>query len=421
MRILYSLAMYLGLPLILGHLALRGLRDRDYLKRWPERFGVFEPTSKPGGLVVHAASVGEVNAAAPLVRGLLERFPQHGLTLTTFTPTGSARAVALFGDRVSHVHAPLDLPGAVRRFFDRTRPAGLVIMETEIWPNLIAAAARRGLPVMIANARMSERSVRGYRRWRRLVAGTLRKVSFTAAQGQADADRFVSCGADASRIEVYGNLKYDLQLPDGVAAQAIELRAGWGSERPVLLGGSTHADDEEALLTSFKALLGKHPDALLILVHRHPERFDEAARTASEAGLRVERYSETGACSSAAQCFVVDAMGELMRYYAACDVALVGGTFARIGGHNPLEPAALGKPVLVGPHTFHFEEITSSLCEAGAALQVHAPGEFQRQVLELFREPVTMERMGQAGKALVAQGRGALEKTLSRMEVLLRR
>jgi 3-deoxy-D-manno-octulosonic-acid transferase len=420
MRKLYSVAMYLGLPLVLTHLFLRGLRDPAWLRRWRERFGHPPvPAGAPGGLIVHAASVGEVNAAAPLVRALLERYAERRLTVTTFTPTGSARAHALFGDRVVHAYAPLDLPGAARRFLHGLRPAVLILMETEIWPNLLATAAQRGVPVLLANARLSERSVRGYRRWRRLISGALQDVTHIAAQSRADADRFVACGADASRTGVSGSLKYDVQPPRGVTEQAATFRTRWGIDRPVLLAGSTHEEDERVVLEAFISLRARYPDALLILVPRHPERFGQAAGMARAAGLQTELRSATEACSPTAACFVIDAMGELMRYYACCDVAFVGGSFARVGGHNVLEPAALGKPVLVGPHTFNFEEITESLFRARAALRCGNAGEFERHVDELFRDADRRNAMGEAGRALVQSGRGALDRTLTLLDSLV--
>ncbi|NIP19390.1 MAG: 3-deoxy-D-manno-octulosonic acid transferase [Xanthomonadales bacterium] len=413
MRKLYSLAMYLGLPLILAHLALRGLRDRDYLKRWGERFGRFKPPETTGGIVVHAASVGEVNAAAPLISALGERFPGLAMTITTFTPTGSARAKTLAGERSAHVYAPLDIPGAVRRFFGRLEPRLLVVMETEIWPNLYAEAARRDIPILLANARMSERSETGYRRWGKLVADALSRVSHVAAQGPADAERFVSRGQDPARIEVAGNLKFDITLPDELAAQGMALRGAWGPERPVLLAGSTHRSDEQAVLAAFRQVLEKHPNALLILVPRHPERFGEAAQLAREAGLAVEMFSDREVCSPAAQCFVIDAMGELLRFYACCDVAVVGGTFADIGGHNPLEPAALGKPVIVGPHTYHFGEITGHLLDAGALLQLEEGAVVGDEVIRLFGDYSARQAMGRAALAAVEDGRGAVARNLA--------
>jgi len=272
-RWLYTLLFYLITPLLLLLLVFRGVRNRDWLKRWPQRLGWFDPPEKTGGIVVHAASVGEVNAASALLRSLSQHYPGRPLCLTTFTPTGSDRVLSLFQDEVFNVYLPLDLPGAVKRFFDRVQPALLIIMETEIWPNLYFEANRRGIPVMISNARISERSIRGYRRFKRLTTAVLSQVSCIAAQSKLDAGRLLEIGADETRLEITGNLKFDVELPPGLVEQGEALRQTWGSERLVLLAGSTHEGDEKPVLEAFKRLLGQFPQALLVLVPRHPERF----------------------------------------------------------------------------------------------------------------------------------------------------
>jgi 3-deoxy-D-manno-octulosonic-acid transferase len=412
MHSLYSLLIYLATPLILGYLALRGLRDRGYATRWSERFGRFGAPGATGGIVVHAVSMGEVNAAAPLLREIQKSFPERPLTVTTFTPTGSDRVRALFGDDVFHVYAPLDLPGAVRRFFDRVQPRLLIIMETEIWPNLYREAATRGVPILIANARISEKSYGSYRRLRRLTASALARVNRFAAQSERDASRLIEIGADPARVQVTGNLKFDLRLPPSLLEQGDSIRLAWGTDRLVLLAGSTHEGDEKPVLTAFCRILDDFPGALLILVPRHPERFGRAAQQARAAGLAVSLRSEGASCPRGTQCFVVDAMGELLRYYAACDVAFVGGSFAAIGGHNLLEPAALSKPVLVGPHTANFADITNQLLEAGAAIRVSSDRDLEQTVSGLFADPEKRDRMGRAGYELVKSGQGALDRTL---------
>ncbi len=419
MRKLYTLAMYLGLPLILLHFVLRGLRDRAYLRRWGERFGFGRVPAKTGGILVHAASVGEVNAAAPLIEALGASHPELPLAVTTFTPTGAERAASLLADRAFLAHAPLDLPGAVNRLFERMQPRLLIVMETEIWPNLYATATARGTPILMANARMSERSFRRYRRWPGLIAATLDRVSHAAVQGSGDAERFAACGLDPARIEIAGNLKFDVSAPPSLLEQGEALRGRWGSQRPVLLTGSTHEDDDTTVIAAFAQILESHPKTLLIMVPRHPERFAQAAQLARDAGLRVELYSRNDACSPEAQCFVIDAMGELMRYYACCDVAFVGGTFADIGGHNVLEPAVLGKPVIVGPHTYHFEDTVEHLLAQGAALRTADGNEFAFQASRLLGDSELRDRMGQAALAVVAAGRGAVKRNVAAATRLL--
>lgn len=419
MRWLYSFLIYLITPLVLLLLVIRGRRNRDWLKRWPERFGWFDPPQKTGGIVVHAVSVGEVNAASTLVKSLPVCFPERPICFTTFTPTGSDRIHKLFGDEVFHIYIPLDLKGAVKRFFDRLQPALLIIMETEIWPNLYFEARRRGIPVMIANARISERSIRGYRRIKRLTTVTLRQVSCIAAQSKLDAERLIEIGAPEKRLEVTGNLKFDVELPPGLLEQGEMLRQSWGTQRLVLLAGSTHEGDEKPVLEAFQRLLGQFPDALLVLVPRHPERFDRAAERVQSGGLSICLHSTNIACPPSAQCLIVDAMGELLHYYAACDVAFVGGSLDPAGGHNALEPAALAKPVLLGPHTFNFEEITDQLLTSGAAIRVKNARELEQAATRLFMQPDLRLQMGRAGLELVKSGQGALERTLKIVQKMI--
>ncbi len=419
MRWLYTLLFYLITPLVLSLLVLRGLRNGDWLKHWPQRFGWFDPPQKTGGIVVHAVSVGEVNAASTLVKALSQHFPELPLCLTTFTPTGSDRGQSLFRDEVFQVYVPLDLPGAVKRFFDRVQPALIIIMETEIWPNLYFEARRRGIPVMIANARISERSIRGYRRFKRLTAAALSQVSCIAAQSKLDAGRLIEIGADETRLEVTGNLKYEVELPPGLLEQGEAIRQTWGSQRLVLLAGSTHEGDEKPVLEAFRQLLRQYPEALLVLVPRHPERFGRAAQLTQACGLTVCLHSELIDCPPSAQCFIVDAMGELLRYYAACDVAFVGGSLEAIGGHNALEPAALAKPVLLGPHTFNFTDITDQLLDTGAAFRVHNARDLEKATARLFGQQDLRDQMGRAGLELVKSGQGALGRTLEIVQKLI--
>ncbi len=419
MRKYYSLLVYLATPLVLLYLAYRGLRDRDYLKRWPERFAFFDAAKSAGAIVVHAASMGEVNAAGPLVRKLGTLFPAYPLCVTTVTPTGSARVRTLFAERVSHVYAPLDLPGAVKRFFDRVQPRLLIIVETEIWPNLYHEAHSRGIPVIMVNARISERSIGSYLRFRRLTADALGAVTVVAAQSERDAARIIEIGAEKDRVSVTGNLKFDVNLPPGLPEAGDSLRLTWGKDRPVLTAGSTHEGDEGPLLEAFKGVLLAFPSAILVLVPRHPERFVRAAQLARSAGLRVSLLSENPVFLHETQCLVVDTMGVLMQYYAACDVAFVGGSMTTIGGQNMLEPAAMGKPVVVGPHTFNFSDIMRQLVEAQGALQVQDAAELEAAVRRLFGEPRLRDRMGHAGRNLVNSGKGALQRTLDLISSLL--
>jgi len=419
MRVWYTLFFHACIPFVLLHFAARGLRDRRYLQRWKERFGFYSEPAPGEGIVVHAASVGELNAALPLVRALPDAVGGMPLIVTTFTPTGSERARSLPGGRVHHCYAPLDLPGAVRRFLDHCRPHLLIVMETEIWPNLYAEASTRGIPILVANARISDRSFRNYRRFRALIGQALGRVSRFAAQGPRDAERLVALGADPARVVVGGNLKFDFAPPRGLQEEASRLRAQWGAARPVVVAGSTHAEDDAALLKAFGEVLSALPDTLLVLVPRHPERFRPAADLAAGMGFDTRLRSDGEACSPSAQVFVIDAMGELLRYYACGDVAVIGGSFGDTGGHNALEAAALARPVVFGPNMRNFAEIARAMLEAGAAVQVTGGGDLGRMLVGLLRDRDARATMGDAGRQMVEQGRGALPHTLLAVKELL--
>ena len=410
LRLLYTIAVYLATPVILWRLAVRGLRYRGYFRRWRERFGHFPDPGLRGCIWVHAVSVGEVNAAQPLIEALQRRFAPQPLVVTSVTPTGSERVRKLFGDSVFHVYLPYDLPSAVARFLDRIRPSLAVVMETEIWPNLFHQCGRRGIPLAIVNARLSERSLRGYRPILPLVRQALANVSLITAQSQADARRYHALGADPSRVRVCGNLKYDMPLPTQARAQGYALRVIWGA-RPVWIAASTHEGEDAAVLEAHRQVLAGNPAALLLVAARHPERFREVEHAARECGFTVATHTG-GNAGPDTQCLVIDAMGVMLRYYAASDVAFVGGSLVPVGGHNVLEPAALSRPVLVGPHTFNFDEITSALIDMGGAQRVASTQELGAAVLELFGDPVELARMGAAAHAVCARERGAVRRTM---------
>jgi 3-deoxy-D-manno-octulosonic-acid transferase len=317
----------------------------------------------------------------------------------------------LFGDSVFHVYLPYDLPRAVTRFLDRVRPVLAVVMETEIWPNLFHHCGRRGIPLAVVNARLSERSLRGYRPIRALVAQALGNVALIAAQSHADARRYRSLGADPSRVQVSGNLKYDIPLPKGARHRGAELRAKWGETRPVWIAASTHEGEELAAFEAHLTVLARMPDALLLIAARHPERFRAVEHAAHNLGFAVATHKADDA-NAETQCLVIDGMGVMMRYFAACDLAFVGGSLVPIGGHNVLEPGALSKPVVVGPYTFNFEEITHTMIEAGGARRVASTQALGVAVQELLRDPRQLVRMGAAAHAVCVRERGAVRRTM---------
>jgi len=416
-RRIYSLVMYLLVPVILWRLAWRGVSQRDYFRRWKERFGFFAARDGADGAIwVHAVSVGEVAAAAPLIVRLRERYPERPLVITTITPTGSARVSKVWGEQAFHVYLPYDLPAAIQRFLHRARPAIAIVMETEIWPNLFLECASAGIPIVIANARLSERSLGGYGPVRGLARMAVRCAHTVAAQSQADANRLIALGARPERVVVAGNMKYDLALPQGLAFKSASWRAGWGAERPVWIAASTHEMEEAAVLRAQLQVLAHYPDALLLWAPRHPERFRAVEQHARDAGLIVTTRRVHGLPGLGSQCFIINTLGELLMFYATVDLAFVGGSLQPIGGHNVLEPAALGVPSLVGPYTFNFVEVTEHLIADGAALRVASGDGLGEAVMELMRDADRRNRMAEAARDMVASERGAVERTLALIE-----
>ncbi|HOX70527.1 MAG: lipid IV(A) 3-deoxy-D-manno-octulosonic acid transferase [Dokdonella sp.] len=419
LRLLYTLTMYLLTPVILYRLAARGLRYRRYLSRWKERYGFFPAPGFENSSWVHAVSVGEVNAAVPLIEALMRRYPDAPMVVTTVTPTGSERVQRLFGDRVFHVYLPYDLPASVKRFLDRIRPRFAVIMETEIWPNLFITCRERDIPIVVTNARLSERSLRGYGPVRPLARRAIRCASFVAAQSPVDAERLRLLGAAVTRLAVIGNLKFDMPVPASLADAGAELRSSWGVRRPVWIAASTHEGEELPVLKAHSAVLQRFPDALLLIAPRHPERFKPVVGACRSLGFTTRVRSEDVAADERCQCFVVDTMGELLHFYAAADIAFVGGSLEPIGGHNLLEPAALGKPVIVGPHTFNTEEVATSLIEARAVLRVADEIELGVAVIRLLAQEGERHAMGQAAQSVLERERGAVQRTLHIVEQVL--
>lgn len=409
----YVLLTYLAVPLVLAHVLWRSLRVPGYRRRLHERFGFGLPPQERSTIWVHAVSMGEVQAAAPLIRALLRRHPDVPLVVTTMTPTGSERVRALFGDRVLHSYVPYDLRGAVRRFFARVRPELVVIMETELWPNLFHECGRRGVPLVLASARVSARSVRHYRRLIPLFRDTLAHGIIIAAQTPADAGRFRDLGASPARTHVTGNIKFDFELPAEVRARGLAFREIHARGRPVWVAASTHEGEESAALAAHRDLLRTHPDALLILVPRHPERFPEVAALVEGAGFRVVARSSGEAARPDTAVLLGDTMGELTTFYAAADAAFVGGSLVPVGGHNLLEPAALGVPMITGPHTENAADIAELLVECGAARVIRGADALAGEVAVLLTDGTERDRRAAAGLQAIAGNRGALDRLLA--------
>lgn len=413
---LWSIAAYLLLPYALASLVWRGLRYPAYWRRWPERFGFVRPIRDGRVVWLHAVSVGEVRSAAPLIRAIADRLPRHRILVTTMTPTGSDQVEMLFGDRVVHSFLPYDFPDAVARFLDRVDPELAIVAETEFWPNLFHACRRRGIPLYVVNARLSLSSFRGYLLAGRTVRGMFASADLICAQSSLDAQRLRNLGVDDRLLKVTGNLKFDFEVPETVIEEGRQIRRLWGASRPVLIAGSTHHGEESRILTAFAALRRRHPDLLLVLVPRHPERFAAVTRLSRRRGFATLRRTRvTGPLPRATQVLVGDTMGELHRLYAASDVAFVGGSLVRRGGQSPLEACAVGVPVIFGPHMFHFEEICALTLERGAARQVPDTEALAGAVALYLEQPALRRAAGDAARALIRDNHGSLERTLDAM------
>jgi len=417
----WRFVVYLLLPYALGNLIWRALRYPAYWHRWPERFGFVERLESERTLWVHAVSVGEVRSAAPLVNALVVRYPQLRIVVTTMTPTGSEQVKELFGDRVRHCYVPYDFPDAVRRFFDRVRPEAAVVAETEFWPNIFAECGRRHIPLLLVNGRVSQASLRGLLRVPNIARGMLANADLLCAQSKVDAQRLRNLGAPEQLVHVTGNLKFDVQLPAQLLEEARALRGHWGRERPVWIAASTHGGEERKVLDAFARLAARFPDLLLVLVPRHPERFQAVARLCRQRGHSVALRSRTPRdLPRGTDVLVGDTMGELQRLYAAADVAFIGGSLVAHGGQNLLEACAVHVPVVFGPHMFHFEESSAMALERGAARQVHDVDGLVAAVALYFEQPDLRRAAGNAAHTLVTDNRGALARTLTLVDEALR-
>ena len=405
-RVAYTLLLYLITPLIWLRLLWRGRKQPEYLQNVAERYGFYRQPVPPKLIWVHAVSVGETRAAQPLIEGLLARWPDHRVLLTGMTPTGRAAGQEVYGDRVIQAYLPYDYPSAVRRFYRHFRPAFGVLMETEIWPNLLQGARRVGVPVILANARLSVCSARGYGRFRRLVGPAFSALSGVAAQTAGDAERLGGLGANP--VAVSGNLKFDVRPPP----EKIELGRQWReaiAAHAVWLAASTREGEEALVIEAWRRVAV--PGALLVLVPRHPQRFDEVAGLLEQQGLRWRRRSQ-GLPDADVDVWLGDSMGEMAAYYAMADLAFIGGSLLPLGGQNLIEAAACGCPVLVGPHTFNFLQATEDAIAAGAAQRIADPEQLGAQVDALLRDSSRLASMRRAAGEFARAHQGAAERML---------
>ncbi len=412
LRGLYSAVLYLLLPITVYHLVWRGFRVREYFRRWDERYASYPHPSGQPRVWLHAVSVGEVNAAAPLVNALRRVRPDIRWVITTITPTGSERVRALWGDALDHVYLPYDVPGSVGRFLGHFKPSLALILETELWPNMLFGCRDRGIPVYILNARLSARSLRGYRLLRALIGRALRTVTCVAAQSQDDAERFIQLGARPEQVQALGNLKFDIAAPN-VQDFVARFHALVPADRPVWIAASTHEGEEQATIDLHRRLREALPGLLLLWAPRHPERFPRVEALAREQGWKVATRRQQQWPQADTDVFVIDTLGELMSFYGCAQVAFVGGSLQAIGGHNLLEPAAMGTASVTGPHLHNFAEISRRMREAGAVVIAEDAQSVGDALLTLLRDPQAREDMARAGCMLVSNGRGALDRTVA--------
>jgi 3-deoxy-D-manno-octulosonic-acid transferase len=418
-RVLYAILTYLLLPVYALYWFFRGIVNRAYWDRFHQRFGMGFPQLDVGSFWIHAVSVGEVQASIPLVRALARRFPERPLLITTVTPTGAARVRNLFGDSVHHCYIPFETPNAVKNFFDAVKPQLALVMETEIWPNLYHECGARSIPLVLVSARISPRSVDSYRKLLPLFRETLSHGIVIAAQSEADAERFRSLGARPERTRVTGNIKFDIEIPDDLVARGRDFRRRHFGTRPVWIAASTHNREEEQVLEAHRRVRDQVPEALLILVPRHPERFDAVRQLLERRGTGFVSRTSGQPVDAACSVFLGDTMGEVPLFYAASEVAFVGGTLVAVGGHNLLEPAALGLPVVTGPHLFNTQDIADMFVNIGALTRVADSDQLATAVTRLLGDKETAGRLGKLGRDVVVRNRGALERLLRLIEPLI--
>lgn len=408
-RHIYTALLWLLLPYIFFHLLWRARKQPEYLQHIAERFGFYAVISDKPVIWLHTVSVGETRAAASLIQRLQNTYPDHQLLLTHTTPTGRDASEQLYGDKVLRVYLPYDYPFAVRRFLRHFKPRIGVLLETEIWFNLIHHSQREGTALLLLNARLSEKSAAGYARFAKLTRSGLSQLSAVAAQSEEDAARLNKLGAH--NISVMGNLKYEIEPPPAMLETGRQLRKLFGVDRPIFLAASTRVGEEALLLDALKQV--EVPALVTVIVPRHPQRFDEVAALLNQRNIPFQRRSENSAIAANTQVVLGDSMGEMFAYYAACDIAFIGGSLLPFGGQNLIEACAVGKPVLIGPHTYNFTQASMLAVEQGAAIRVQDANGLADTLQQLLRQPELMTQMGSAGLAFVNANRGATERALA--------
>jgi 3-deoxy-D-manno-octulosonic-acid transferase len=412
-RSAYSLLWLLLAPILVTVMLRRGHQSRlQELKRLPERFGFGLYQRQTGGYLFHCVSVGEVVAAAPLIKQLQTLRPDQSITLTTTTATGSERALELFGNSIEHCYLPFDIPFAMNRLLNRIRPDQVVITEVELWPNMIHCCWQRHIPVTVINARMTDRSVNRYRKLSWLAGPMLAKLSKVCAQGQRDFDNYLRLGVTENKVVLTNNIKFDLPDIDVTALRRDVIEAYGAQHRKVLVAGSTHAPEEELLLDAYQQLKANHQHLLLVLVPRHPQRFAQVSELCLQRSLKVTRVSANKPCQADTDILLGDQMGILKQLYAMSDIAFVGGSLSNKGGHNALEPAQLGIPILMGPSQYNNPEICAGLEASGALYTVKDQTDLINQCHHWLSRPDTAREKGLAGQQTIHNNAGAVKTTI---------
>jgi 3-deoxy-D-manno-octulosonic-acid transferase len=416
MQTLYSALFYLLLPFVLLRLLWRSVKAPAYRQRWSERFGFYNRNKTVQGVLwFHAVSVGEAEALFPLLRRLQKRLPETPILITTTTPTGSARVKAVMKDTVAHVYLPYDIPFAIKRFIRCFKPKLAVIMETEIWPNLFAYCGKNRIPLYIINARLSQKSALGYRKIPAIVEPALAEITLIAAQTEEDESRFVEIGAARESVKTLGNMKFDVDIPEETLVAGFKLKEHLFKGRFVWLIASTHKDEEAIFLSLYKKIKQQIPELLMVIVPRHPERFPEVGKLCEQQQLKVVTRTSRAACASDTDVYLVDTMGELKMFYAAADIAFVGGSMVPVGGHNILEAAAVGVPVMFGPYMANFKEIAEEVLKCEAAIQCRNEEEIAEAVLKLYNQPDYRSALVAKSKRFLNDNQGAIDKICDRL------
>lgn len=426
LRYFYCFLLYLISPFVIARLYVRSKKFPEHWQRKYEHFGIFSPLSSSKPVIwVHSVSVGETIASAPLVKRLQIQYPDHQVVITTMTATGAAQVEKLHGCGVRHLYVPYDIPGSVKRFLNRLRPVIAIFVDTELWPNTVDALHKRRIPILIVNARLSQRSAKGYGRFTWLVTPMLEKIDMVSAQNRATAERFLQLGLPSAQLDLTGSIKFDMDIPEQVSENGIALRSSWrkamGPKTQFLVAASTHAGEEQQVINAYKKIINDVPNLRLVLVPRHPERFDEVFNLLEANDLSTIRFSASKPPNMQTQVILGDVMGQMMTFFKASDLAFMGGSFVPVGGHNMLEPAILGLPVFTGPNVFNFADISKELVKAGGMRIVQDSEELAQQIINLMNEPGLYEAMSEKGEVFVKNNRGAIGRVLKLIEHLLPR